>query len=348
MLTLLTVGDLIEVLEVVRNIIITQHLSIFCKVASMLAAILAAWAFIKISHDYMEGQGVTFWMFAKPLVMVILVCNFNTFVLTPVHHLTNIFTTDLTLRTNQAQNSWAKSMATLLRNVQNEGLNPIKTQMIDEVEGQEAESIQETGYLKKEKNSGLWFKIKKRIGAVFAAITNIAMSVTNIIHMSGATILYTMLRVATHVIYYVQICVCYVLLTLYGLVGPFVFAFSILGDYSKGVSNWLARYIHTAFWIPVGQMVFLIGSVIMENVNKVTNCNIGDIPVASTNGLFSNFNIGCYMGIIMIAATAMCILNVPKICTYIIESAGSGGVAGSMGQQTKGAASMAAKVLTKI
>lgn len=351
MITILTVADMIEVLEGVRNVIITQHLSIFIKVASMLAAILAAWAFIKISHDYMEGQGITFWMVAKPLVMVILVCNFNTFVLRPVHYLTNVFTMDLTMRTNKAQNSWAKSMAISARNVWESGLNPVKIETTDHLDKTEAKEIEETGETRGKVRDFFdksWVKVKKVLVGAQSAITNVRMTATNIVFSGLSGALYSGLNVLTHAIYYIQICFCYILLTIYGLLGPFVFAFSIIGNYSRGVSDWIARYIHTSFWIPVGQMVFLIGSVIMENINKTINCQVGDINVSSTNGLFGNFNIGTYMGIVMIFATAISILSVPKICSYIIESAGSGGVGRSVSNAASSAARMATKVITKV
>lgn len=355
MITVLSVADTIEVLEGVRNIVITEHLSIFTKVASMLAAILSAWSYIKVSHDYIEGQGVTFWMFAKPLVMVILVCNFNTFVLKPVHVMTNVFTVDLTLRTNESQNSFAKSMSVVTRNIMQSGLNPLKTQLLDDIGNEEAEQIKETGGLRGKISSlgesfadSIWTGIKKVVAGAIAAYTQIRISSLNLVNMGFSAVIYGILRILTHIIYYVQICMCYILLTIYGLVGPFVFAFSIINTYSRGVSAWIARYIHTSFWIPVGQMIFLISSVIMDNINKVTNCEVGDINVSSTNALFANYNIGTYMGIIMICATALTILNVPKICSYIIESAGSGGVAEGVRRSAGSAARAAGKVITKI
>ena len=347
MFTLLTVADLIEVLEGVRSLLIEEHLGVFITVASMLSAFLAAWAYIRISHDYMEGQGITFWMFLKPLVMVILITNFNTFILHPVHVMTSLFTNDLTLRTNEAQSSWSQSMSNIWHSVQESGFNPIKTTTLDAQGQEETDNASSPGAPEKE-DPTFWERCKKFFGSVTAAWSNYHLSLHNIKQLGLSTGIYSLLRLIMHIVYYCQLCICYILLTIYGLLGPFVFAFSILGNYSRGVGDWIARYIQTSFWIPVGQIIMLISATIMDNINNVINFNVGDIQINQYNGILGNFNIGAWLGVIMIIATCACIFQVPKICSYIIESTGSAGVAQGVGGAAGRAAATAARVITKV
>ena len=332
MFTVLTVSDLTEVLEACRSMIIDNNLQIFIKVASVLAALTAAWAYIKISHDYMEGQGVTFWMFVKPLLIVILVCEFNTFVLHPIHAVTHIFTEDLTIRTRECTNNWATSMTKLAEKVNESDFNPLLLNLAEE-SGQTDEtpdSKSEDGFWSK-----AWSKIKKWSTGLWAGLMRVSVSNAFFRSVGFTTILYSVLLFIMNIVYNCQVCVCYILLIIYGLLGPFVFAISTIEHFSRGIGDWISRYIQTAFWIPVGQIIFFIGSVFMENINKIICQDVGHFDINANNGLIANYNIGSWLGAIMVIATMFCILQVPKICSYIIESAGSAGVGQGIGSQVK-------------
>lgn len=349
MITVLTFADLIEVLEEIRAFIIEDELDTFIRIASVLAAFCAAWAYIKISHDYIEGQGVTFWTFLKPLVIFLLVCNFNTFVLGPVHYLTTLFTEDLSAQSVKAQDGFCRSVGKAYSSVYQEGLHAVVAEWNDHFDKEEANKdaqgqAVDTGRIEEEEPT-VWQRLKRWFGGVMAVACKVSVSAKNLDNLSLTCVLFGFLNIVMHFIYYCQICLCYVYLAIYGLLGPFTFAFSILNNYSRGISDWIARYVQTAFWIPVGQVLFLICSVMMENMGKIINSDVGCIPVNPGNYLLGSFNIGSWLGIIMMCTTVVSIMAVPKICSYIIESTGTGGAAQSVGGGMQKAANWALTIL---
>lgn len=337
MFSLLTIGEIIDIMEQLRSEILTEHLSVFMKIASMLAAFLAGWTYIRVSHDYMEGQGVTFWMFLKPLVMVILVCNFNTFVLSPLHSVATMFAYDLTDQVSDSQDAIYRSIGEGLAGLKEDALENIRSEWNDFKERNEL-TDEEVSALMSEEEEQPWYAKALSWGRAFlAAMTGTYQSITNI-HRGGFTVgLLGILQVLMYIIYYCQVLLCFIYLTVYGLLGPFALSFSILNSYSRSITDWFARYVQTLLWIPVGQVVFLIGSVVMENISLLTRSDVGSA------GAFVNFNIGSYMGIIVTVTICFSILAVPKICSYIIESTGTAGAA----QTVSGGAAKAAHVAAR-
>ena len=76
--------DVISTLQDIRADIIGSKLAVMSSVASLLAALLCAFQLIKISHDYIEGQGVTLGVLLRPLIITFVVCQFNTLVAGPI------------------------------------------------------------------------------------------------------------------------------------------------------------------------------------------------------------------------------------------------------------------------
>lgn len=348
MIILSTLTGITDALEQVRETIINDNLGIFSKVAVVLAAMLAAWSYIKLSHDYMEGQGVTFWQFTRPVLLVILVMNFNTFVLHPFHSITSVFTEDISLRTMDAQDSWTQSMGNLWKNVNEEtGLGAARERINKALEESGLQTEEAEGWWEK-----VWNRIKRVVISASAAMAHVSVSLQQIEKASLSSVLYSILTPIMYFVYYCQVIMCYILLTIYSLLGPFIFSISILERYSRGIGDWIARYVQTAFWIPIGQIVFLIAGKIMSNLTSLTSPEVGALGngalYGATGNAIANFNMGSWIGVIMIVATMVCILQVPKISSYIIESAGSAGAAQGVGGAAKGAAMAATKIITKV
>ena len=334
MVTPLNISHIIDVLEMIRSLMINDYLGVIMDAASVLAALLAGWAFIRISHDYVEGQGVTFWMFVKPLLIVVLVCNFDMFVLKPVHVMTTLFTDQLTESTAKAQTGFFQATAQVARKQFSSPLNRVKATANDDVSNTPE---LDQGRSEDEEEGGFWKGMKKIGAAIWAASTRISLSAREIGFVSITNVLYGLLNLLMHIVYYVQICLCYIFLILYGLLGPFTFAFSILGPFSRGIADWIARYIQTAFWIPVGQIIFLVGNQIMLHTAEIINGNVGALGSLSANagplaGVLSTFNIGSWFSIIFMLATMIAICQVGKICSYIIESTGTAGASAGIMQ----------------
>ena len=77
-------------LESVRELILTQKVSAVIDVAGIIACVAACAAVIKVVLHYIEGHNLNAWEIGKPLILMMMVCNFNTMVLRPVDAIVNI------------------------------------------------------------------------------------------------------------------------------------------------------------------------------------------------------------------------------------------------------------------
>ena len=65
-------------LESVRELILTQKVSAVIDVAGIIACVAACAAVIKVVLHYIEGHNLNAWEIGKPLILMMMVCNFNT------------------------------------------------------------------------------------------------------------------------------------------------------------------------------------------------------------------------------------------------------------------------------
>ena len=99
-----------------------------------------------------------------------------------------------------------------------------------------------------------------------------------------------------------------------GLLGPFVFALSIIPSFKGGIAGWLARYIQISFWMPICSIIDYI------------NFNLKDklLDVFAGNNMVEQMVFPTVFLIFLDVATLSMLLGVPKISAWIIASDGSG------------------------
>ena len=99
-----------------------------------------------------------------------------------------------------------------------------------------------------------------------------------------------------------------------GLLGPFVFALSIIPSFRGGIAGWIARYIQISFWVPVCSIIDYI------------NFNLKDklLDVFAGNNMVEQMVFPTVFLIFLDVATLSMLLGVPKISAWIIASDGSG------------------------
>ncbi|MBQ2486006.1 MAG: hypothetical protein II518_02970, partial [Candidatus Methanomethylophilus sp.] len=85
-------------LESLRAGIVADQLGGITGIAVAGGALIAAVVLLKTANDYMQGQGITLWSVVRPVALLMLIMNFNTFVASPIHRLCNIFTRSMTAR----------------------------------------------------------------------------------------------------------------------------------------------------------------------------------------------------------------------------------------------------------
>lgn len=87
MMTVLTLWD---TLESIRQTALREDLAGVMDIAGILACMMTAGAILKVVRTYMTGTNIDPWDLFRPLILMLVVCNFNTIVLRPVDALTSI------------------------------------------------------------------------------------------------------------------------------------------------------------------------------------------------------------------------------------------------------------------
>ena len=75
-------------------------------IAGVIACIMAGCAVIKIVMNYTEGHNLNAWEIGKPLILMMVVCNFNVLVLGPVDGVVNIISREMVKLMNVKPNKY--------------------------------------------------------------------------------------------------------------------------------------------------------------------------------------------------------------------------------------------------
>ena len=114
---MMTVLSIWTTLDNVKYSIFNEHMEGMSHVAISIAAILAGMSILKNYNGFVKGDGIDFMLIFKPIMILILVANFNTLVMQPLDSVTNIFirgvTENCSVTNEQYLTSWAKNMETM-------------------------------------------------------------------------------------------------------------------------------------------------------------------------------------------------------------------------------------------
>lgn len=320
------IPEALKVLDELRALIVGSKLAAFGSLAATLAGLLTAFVLLKISHDYIEGQGITMWSIVRPFAILLLVANFNSFVATPVHHFANIFTKGMT---KQASATAADFKAQFGQIAKSSGAYSTIKSIIEN-----SKNKPETPNAVEQQEKAKWYDgflsyIAPTVTAVVATAKVIIDTPERIAHFAFEELLCAILSFLIPLFIFAQQCTCYVYLIIYSLLGPFSFAFAVLPSFRNNIASWLARYIHTCLWIPVAQLILYINLEIMKLSPILKAYNVWILDVCLVVCLFSLF-------------------SVPKICSYIISSEGTSGAEPSGKSVASTAAATGAKVAAAV
>lgn len=318
-------SGLLSQLESVRNTCVNSKIGAMLHIATALACVLCAFSLLKFSNDYLSGKGIDAWTILRPLVILALCANFNTFVATPLHGVVTVFTGSMQRSVNYSEAAYFTAYKKYLED-RFESLPTFQTQRgdawADAAENSVsivAENVLNSQFMQSESTfvslvrQGIeWLSPKlgqaaSRAG--FAAGFNLS-RLSGGLSLTAFGAVTPLLHFIAKLIYFCMMIYCYFYLVMLMLVGPFVFAFSILPSMHEGIKMWVARYIQTCFWVPVGQLVLYVNYVIMLEVGKLS-------------GSFSYGTDILYFGLVVVSI--MNILSIPAISGTIIESSGMGG-----------------------
>ena len=288
-------------LESVRDIILNEKVSSVIDVAGIIACIAASIAVIKVVLHYFEGHNLNAWEIGKPLILMMMVCNFNTVVLKPVDAIVNIISREtikiMNVDTGDYIVRWTESMntMTILNIVNNE-----------QTYQKELEQIAESDSVIGKFFAKLWYGFKKYLMHFFSSKS---MSIAGLI----GGILFTLVKV----LLFAQQILCCLYMTLNGIFGPFVMAISIIPGYEGGMRGWIARYLQVALWVPIGYIILGLSLLFVEGFVSLARQGVMGLGVEWTM-------------IVLQAVTLAAVASVPKIAGWWIESTGANDAHGSV------------------
>ena len=311
MITALTIWN---TLDNVKHSIFNEHMEGMMHVSIAIAGILAGLTILKNYNGFVKGDGLDAFLILKPVMLLILIANFHTLVMTPLDSLVSIFirgVTEMCSVTNEEYlMTWKENMETMA--------------MTDITENIKAyhESIAEF-----ESDS----RIARFFKTIWEGLKRSVMSMMNLTSLKTGALIGGLLYIVAKVLLFMQQVICYFYQIFIGMVGPVIFATSVWPGYEAGIKRWFARYIQLSCWIPAGFLVMMIGL-------EITSA-FADASLAGETGISATW----FMILLHIVALVM-ISAVPKLATYWIESRGGNDAHGSVTQPARNIARKLIKI----
>lgn len=311
MITALTIWN---TLDNVKHSIFNEHMEGMMHVSIAIAGILAGLAILKNYNGFVKGDGLDAFLILKPVMLLILIANFHTLVMTPLDSLVSIFIRGVTetcsVTNEEYLMTWKENMETMA--------------MTDITKNIEAyhESIAEF-----ESDS----RIARFFKTIWEGLKRSVMSMMNLTSLKTGALIGGLLYIVAKVLLFMQQVICYFYQIFIGMVGPVIFATSVWPGYEAGIKRWFARYIQLSCWIPAGFLVMMIGL-------EITSA-FADASLAGDTGLSATW----FMILLHIVSLVM-ISAVPKLATYWIESRGGNDAHGSVTQPARNIARKLIKI----
>ena len=311
MITALTIWN---TLDNVKHSIFNEHMEGMMHVSIAIAGILAGLTILKNYNGFVKDDGLDAFLILKPVMLLILIANFHTLVMTPLDSLVSIFIRGVTetcsVTNEEYLMTWKENMETMA--------------MTDITKNIEAyhESIAEF-----ESDS----RIARFFKTIWEGLKRSVMSMMNLTSLKTGALIGGLLYIMAKVLLFMQQVICYFYQIFIGMVGPVIFATSVWPGYEAGIKRWFARYIQLSCWIPAGFLVMMIGL-------EITSA-FADASLAGETGLSATW----FMILLHIVALVM-ISAVPKLATYWIESRGGNDAHGSVTQPARNIARKLIKI----
>ena len=311
MITALTIWN---TLDNVKHSIFNEHMEGMMHVSIAIAGILAGLTILKNYNGFVKGDGLDAFLILKPVMLLILIANFHTLVMTPLDSLVSIFIRGVTetcsVTNEEYLMTWKDNMETMAM-----------TDITNNIEAYH-ESIAEF-----ESDS----RIARFFKTIWEGLKRSVMSMMNLTSLKTGALIGGLLYIVAKVLLFMQQVICYFYQIFIGMVGPVIFATSVWPGYEAGIKRWFARYIQLSCWIPAGFLVMMIG---LEITSAFANASL-----AGETGLSATW----FMILLHIVALVM-ISAVPKLATYWIESRGGNDAHGSVTQPARNIARKLIKI----
>lgn len=281
-----------SILQNIQYDVLTSKLGAVTNVGISLAAACVAISMIGISSKYLRGVQFDWMLFARPLLIFFIVCNFSTIVLYPLKSLTGVYNTRLTEAVGTSVEDFKAIFKEKSEQMCREefGLDEESLNLIEEEDGWLVRNLKKVG----NRLISTYYKINEKMNFGAAQI------------VSG--IMFFFLNLYSSV----MIIIANLYLIVMALIGPFTFALAILPSFNSGIKLWVERYIQYTLWQPLIYIIMYLGTEIMVQGNQAVSWG------------------GFWAWLFMCIAIFTMLKQVPGIASFVIESAGTEALANQM------------------
>ena len=305
---MITVLSTWTTLETVKDAVLEGKIGAMTSIAAVIAAILAAMSVLKTSKDYVNGHGTDLWSLLRPLVLLLLTCQFHVLVLRPLDSMINIFTRDIASYVSISSSEYISKWGENMFDMGEMAMQNNQREYFEELAEQADKSFITQFFMT------IWLSFKKLLLDRF--------------HLASLTVgsaIGGVLFLIVKILLFVQQLLSCTYQMINALLGPFVLALGILPSFENGIKNWIARYIQIAMWVPIGYFMMYI------------NLQVGSsfCSMAATNG--TSLSMEWFM-IALQMVSLISIAAVPKIAAWVIESTGANDAHGSLSMPARTAA----------
>jgi len=314
-----------DMLQQIKLSIFTGDHSAIYSMACAVACIAASFSLITWYNKMLNDPFGRLDMRAiiRTLIVLFLTCNFYSFVLVPFDGVTHMVTKAVSASVDQDTSGLCGKVNEVYSSIEERSKKETLTgQFEEEMERNSsntmveslsfetsavAESLAEAaiqdgkrpGFFKR-----LWAGVK---GFVSGKVGSVLNNVGNIIS--------ALLSIIVKLVQYILLAVSSIYLIILGLIGPFVFALSLMPGFQNNITVWIARYIQISFWCPMAALIDYV------------NFKLKDAMMAAfwTAPNVAQLGVPLHL-IVMDAVTLICLLAVPQMASWIISGSGASDV----------------------
>ena len=314
-----------DMLQQIKLSIFTGDHSAIYSMACAVACIAASFSLITWYNKMLNDPYGRLDMRAviRTLIVLFLTCNFYSFVLVPFDSITHTVTKAVSASVDQdASGLWGKVNEIYSSIEERSRKESLVGQFEEEMEGNNstttveslsyetsavAESLAEATIQEGKKPNffkRVWAGIKGFVSGKVGSVLN-----------NVGNILSALLSIIVKLVQYILLAVSSIYLIILGLIGPFVFALSLMPTFGNNIGVWVARYIQISFWCPMAALIDFVNFKLKDAMMTA----FWTAPNAAQLGFPLHM-------IVMDLVTLICLLAVPQMASWIISGSGASDV----------------------
>lgn len=310
-----------EMLQQVKVSIFTGDHSAIYSLACAVACIAASFSLITWYNKMMNDPYGRLDMRAivRALIILFCTCNFYNFVLVPFDRITYLVTRGISASVDEHHKE-GYDVKEIIRQIESSrGGETYLGLFREEMEGALGQvsdsglSGESSSVLESEAELAVSDRPRKSLGLRLWQTCKDVVSTLYAVPVYGVgSVLSGIISVVVKIVQWLLLSVSNIILIILGMVGPFVFALSLLPGFKMSIRTWVARYLQISFWCPMAALV--------DYVNyKMT----GAMVTALFNAPISAKGAYSIHVILLEVVVLLCLLGVPTMASWVVSGAGS-------------------------